>query len=531
MRRCPVELCLLACVAAAGAQTPLRLELVASGLFRPVSVAAPPGDLRRIFVVGQDGFVRVVKDGVLLPTPFLDLTGVTAAGGELGLLSLAFHPAYASNGLCYVFHTSWPPQAWIKRFQVSASNPDVANPASSTVILQTPLVAGNHNGGMLAFGRDGFLYVSLGDGGGPSGTEDPQNHAQRLDTLLGKILRLDVDNPSPPLAYGIPAGNPFAGPTPGLDEIWSYGLRNPWRLSFDRLTGDLYIGDVGGVREEVDFEPANSPGGRNYGWQCMAGTHCNFGSTVCVCNSPALTMPLHEHPGWNPAGCIIGGYVYRGVAIPDWRGAYFFADYQQDKVWALRHNGTSVTQFVDLTAQLTPPPPFALTQVSGFGEDGYGEIHVCNLAGQVWRIAPITPVSPGIRPYGAGTPGCSGAHTLSANSSAVVGHPSFVLRTTQAPAPGIGLMAIASDADVPGSDPLGLGFVAHVQISSAFLLLSAMTSDSSGVGTFQFAIPPSATLVGVALNAQSLWLWSPAVCTPSPFGWSSSPGLQLVVQP
>jgi glucose/arabinose dehydrogenase len=520
---------LLSCVCIAPAQAPLRLETVATGLARPVLITAPPGDLERLFVVGQAGRVSIIRNGAVLPTPFLDLSATVGCCGEMGVLGLAFHPNFATNRHCYVFHTTWPPHAYVRRFTVQAGNPDVVDPASAVTILDTPLVYGNHNGGMLAFGRDGYLYVSLGDGGALPGQQDPMNYAQRTDNLLGKILRLDVDNPSPPRNYGIPPSNPFAGPGAPLDEIWAYGLRNPWRFSFDRLTGDCYIADVGGINEEIDFEPFGAPGGRNYGWSCMAGTFCN-NLPVCVCNAPALTMPLHEYSSLQPAGAVIGGYVYRGVAMPSWRGAYFYADYMLNKVWALRHNGTAVTQVIDVTPQLVPPAPFTLTLISAFGEDAFGELYITVLGGQVYRIAPVTPALAGLVPYGSGTPGCSGAHSLSADSSPVLGNPTFRLRTTNAPGPGIGLTAFADQADVNGTDP-GLGFLAHVQITSPSLLLLLATSDSAGVSTFTFPIPTSMSLSGLQLCAQSLWLWPPAVCTPSAQGWSSSPGLQITLLP
>ena len=519
--------------AVAPAQAPVQLQLVVTGVSRPVQVIAPPGDLHRLFVVEQIGRIRIVRDGVLLPAPFLDLqpTGTVLFGGEMGLLGLAFHPDYATNGRFYVFHNCSPFPSWcVRSFTVSA-NPDVADVNSAAGVIAGPLVYGNHNGGMVAFGPDRRLWIGLGDGGStpPLWPSDPQNHAQRGDSWIGKLLRIDVDQVQPPLAYGIPPDNPFVGPGDPRDEIWAFGLRNPWRFCFDRLTGDRYIADVGGLEEELDFEPAGSAGGRNYGWSCMSGTQCT-GTTACVCNATTLTLPLYSYP-WTPGGlAIIGGHVYRGVAMPSWRGAYFFGDYIHRTIKALRHNGTAVTSLIDLTSQLVPPAPFVFTGISAFGEDGYGELYVCDLGGEVYRIVPTTPVVQGVTPFGAGTPGCSGPHTLSAPSSPVLGHPAFTLRTGQAPPSGLGLQAFASQPDVAGSDPLGLGFVAHVQLAS-LLSLWPVVGDSSGVGSFAFAIPPSAALVGSTLHTQSIWLWHPAACSPSPGGWSSSPGLSFTVQP
>ena len=525
----------VALCAAAAAQTPLHLQHVCGGLGRPVLVTAPPNDLERIFVVDQPGRIRIVKNGVLLPTPFLDITGQVTFGGEAGLLGLAFHPNYASNGQFFVFYCATWLQSVVVRYTVSA-NPDLANAASGTVLISPPMVYGNHNSGMVAFGPDGMLHISVGDGGStpPTYPDDPFNHAQRGDSLLGKILRIDVDHPAPPLAYGIPADNPFVGPGDPRDEIWAMGLRNPYRFSFDRLTGDMWIADVGGWFEEIDFEPAGGPGGRNYGWSCMAGSHCNTGSTVCTCNDAALTPPLHEYwfP-WQLERAIIGGYVYRGSAIPDLRGCYFFADYSQKVFWSLRQVGGLATQLIDRTAELTAPAPLVLGRPTGFGEDAYGELYVCTFTGDVYKIVPNGTVIVGVSPFGTGTPGCTGAHTLTAANSPVIGNPAFTLRCDHGPPPGsgFGIGVFASDPDAAGSDPLGWGFLLHVQVTSPLLLLSAMLPDAAGVGAFALALPPDPILTGLLLYAQGVWIWSPSVCTPTPSGWSSSHGMSIVVQP
>ena len=516
------------------AQTPLRLDLVVSGLNRPVLVTAPPGDLQRLFVVEQSGRVRIFKNGALLPAPFLDLValGGFSFGGEAGLLGLAFHPDYASNGQFFVFYTGQPwPVGLLRRFTRSAADPDRADPSSAVTLLSLPLVYGNHNGGMVAFGPDRMLYVAVGDGGStaPLWPDDPQNFAQRGDSLLGKILRIDVDQPQAPLPYGIPAGNPFTGPGDPRDEIWALGLRNPWRFSFDRLTGDLWLADVGGAKEEVNFEPAGSVGGRNYGWSCMSGTQCT-GATVCVCNSAALTAPLHEYGSPAPPHAIIGGHVYRGAAIPDLRGSYFFADYMQVSIWSLRRSAAGVQSLTDRTVELTPPSPHQLVGPTGFGEDGFGEIYLCDMAGKVYKIVPNGPAQSGVSSYGTGTAGCNGAHALVGVGSPVLGNPAFGMRCSNAPANGLGLMALAGAPDPTGSDPLGLGFTAHVQLP-ALQLLVTMLADGSGVGNVALSIPTAASLVGYPLWAQALWLWPPVVCAPSPSGWSSSNGLAIVLQP
>jgi len=522
---------LFACLAELFAQTPLRTELVASNLSRPVLVTAPEGDFDRLFVVEQTGTIRIIKNGNLLATPFLDITSTVDFGGERGLLGLAFHPDYDSNGEFYVYHNIYPfVNVALRRFTVSAANPDVADPTSGTDLLNLPGVYGNHNGGMIAFGPDGLLYIAIGDGGstGPNWQSDPFNHAQRGDSLLGKMLRLDVDNPSPPLQYGIPPSNPFVGPGDPRDEIWALGLRNPWRFSFDQLTGDLWIADVGGAREEVDFTPAGDPGGRNYGWSCMSGTACN--TTSCVCNSSGLTLPIHDYGA--PGGrAIIGGYVYRGALIPDLRGTYFHGDYVRNEVWSFRWNGTAMSQLTDRTTELAPASPLTFGGISALGQDGRGELYICDIAGRVFRIEPTVPVITGVAPYGAGAAGCNGFHSLLAMSSPVIGNLAFELECNNAPPTSLGFMAVGTLPDIAGSDPFGLGFNFHFQLGPSVLATQFYSSDASGIGRYPLPIPGSAGLVGLVLYAQTLWTWDPAVCSPTPNGFSASHGLAVTLQP
>ncbi|MFM1872955.1 MAG: hypothetical protein RL398_2377 [Planctomycetota bacterium] len=522
---------LVALTTTAHTQTPLTLELVAAGLQQPVFAAAPTGDFSRVFVVEQPGRIRIVRDGNLLPTPFLDLTGQISAGGERGLLGLAFHPDFATNRRFYVFATVNPYlHATVRGYTASATNPDLADPTSATTLLTVPLIYGNHNGGMLAFGPDHMLYVAIGDGGSipPAWPSDPFNHAQRGDSLLGKLLRLDVDNPAPPLQYGIPAGNPFVGPGNPLDEIWALGLRNPWRFSFDRLTGDLWLADVGGQREEVNFRPAGSPGGQNYGWSCMAGTFC-VNTGACVCGDPALTMPLHEYTA-TMSRAIIGGYVYRGAAIPDLRGTYFYADFSLGVIRSFQNQGGTVAQLVDRTAELNPPSPYQWTGVSSFGEDGRGELLVCDHSGQVYRIVPAAPVVVGISPYGSGTAGCNGAHALTAPTSPVVGNPSFALHCDHAPANGFGAMVLGAAPDLVGSDPFGIGVRLHVALAPPPLAIATLFADPQGHAQHALPLPAWPGLIGWTMHAQAAWLW-PNPCPSASGGWSSSHGLTIVVQP
>lgn len=365
---------------------PLALELVASGLDRPVFVTAPPGDADRLFIVEQPGRIRVVKNSSVLPTSFLDIDaqvgGGTSGGDERGLLGLAFHPQYSTNGLFYVNYIDNSGNTVLERFSASG-DPDVADNSSAATILTITQPYINHNGGWSAFGPDGYLYIAVGDGGSAN---DPDNRAQDItNELLGKILRIDVDGGTP---YAIPSDNPFVGVT-GDDEIWAYGLRNPWRNSFDRLTGDLYIGDVGqSAREEVNFHAAASPGGQNYGWRCMEGTSCT-GLTGCSCSDTALVLPIHEydHNCTDGGFALTGGYVYRGSAIPDLAGTYLFADYECDKVWSFRYDGANVTDFQDRSAELAP----AEGSIASFGEDAQGELYIVSLNGSVYRIVARNP--------------------------------------------------------------------------------------------------------------------------------------------
>ncbi|MEY4672907.1 MAG: hypothetical protein RL148_691 [Planctomycetota bacterium] len=399
---------LLALGTGAIGQTALKTQLVVSGLTSPLYLTSPRGDMNRLFIVERGGAIKIVKDGALLATPFLNLAGTIVSGGERGLLGLAFHPNYAQNGYFFVNYTrSGDGATMVVRYQVSAANPDVANAASATTMLG-PIAQPytNHNGGCLQFGPDGYLYIGTGDGGSAG---DPSCNAQNPQSLLGKMLRIDVDNPN----SRIPATNPFVGNTAYRGEIWSIGLRNPWRFTFDRDTGDMWIADVGqNALEEVHFAPGTSAGGENYGWKIMEGTNC-YSTTACTappaCNSSALKLPVHTY-GRTSGFSISGGYVYRGCAIPDLRGTYFFADYGSGAIWSFRYNGIATTNFTTRTTELRPTPTTSITSISSFGQDACGELYIVSLAGSVHKIVPVTPNptanlgfgevgSSGIKPY------------------------------------------------------------------------------------------------------------------------------------
>jgi len=378
------------------AQAITTQRIIGAGLSRPLYVTYAPGDPTRLFVVeqrsGTTGRIRVYDmiTKTLLATPFLSISPVST-GSEQGLLGLAFHPDYQNNGYLFVNYTDSGGTSRVVRYTRSTGNPNLADPNSAYAILSLAQPFSNHNGGWIEFGPDGYLYLGFGDGGSAN---DPGNRAQNINLLLGKMLRIDIDGDDFPTDatrnYRIPPTNPFAGPIAGSDEIWAYGLRNPWRNSFDRETGDLWIGDVGqGAIEEVNFQPASSTGGENYGWRCMEGLNCT-GLTGCTCNAPTLTMPIHtySHSGGNCS--ITGGYVYRGNEICDLKGTYFFADYCSNQIWSFRLVGGAVTEFQNRTAQLAPGGGLAINTIVSFGEDFWGELYIVDLGGEVFKIRPVS---------------------------------------------------------------------------------------------------------------------------------------------
>jgi len=350
--------------------------LVTSGLSQPVGVLAAPGDTTRLFILEKTGAIRILQGGAVRPRPFLDLGARVSGGSEQGLLGLAFHPDYAANGRFFVDYTDLSGDTRVVEFQVSA-NPDSAG-ATEKEILFVDQPFSNHNGGQLAFGPDGKLYVGLGDGGSGG---DPQGNGQSLGTLLGKILRLDVDAASP---YAVPPDNPFAGQAGARGEIWSYGLRNPWRFSFDAETGAMWIGDVGQDSwEEIDMEPVGQ-GGRNYGWNRMEGTHC-FPPGLS-CNPAGITLPVAEYD--HGVGCsVTGGFVYRGVELPELRGTYFYGDYCTGIVRSLRLVSGAPAVPRDWTPVLRTAAGGPMQGLSSFGVDGKGELYLVLLSGEIYRLA------------------------------------------------------------------------------------------------------------------------------------------------
>jgi len=335
--------------------------IISSGISRPVDIQPANDGSDRLFIVEKMGDIRIYENGQLLAAPFLDITDrVNMNGNEMGLLGLAFHPDYESNGYFYVNYTGEGGHTRISRFQASGNS---ADKNSETVLLVIEQPYENHNGGALAFGSDGYLYAALGDGGAGG---DPHKNGQNTASLLGKILRLDVNNGDP---YSIPADNPFGS------EVWAYGLRNPWRISFDRMTGDLWIGDVGQNEwEEIDYLPVSWGSGANFGWSVMEGNHAYDSEPQSGMLLPAMEYSHAE------GGCsVTGGYVYRGT-IPEWNGVYLYGDYCSGKVWALTLvNGQWQSQVMFETG----------VTITSFGLDEAGEIYLASDSGSIYRLTSL----------------------------------------------------------------------------------------------------------------------------------------------
>lgn len=358
----------LGCVQATAAeQIPIETEIVAFGMGQVLEVAFAPGDRNRLYIAELEGSLWLMKDEVRLPIPFLDITSLTTASGEQGFLGVAFHPDYVNNGWFFVSYTNLAGDTRVDRFTVSL-NPDLADFASRVNILSIAQPFTNHNGGCIRFGPDGFLYVGVGDGGAAG---DPGNRAQDGLSLLGKMLRIDIENGLP---YTIPASNPFVGDPSTLDEIWALGLRNPWRFTFDRETGDLFIADVGQAEwEYIYFQAAGDPGGHNYGWRITEGSHC-FNPQV-GCNTAGLTNPIYEYGHTlSPFRCsIIGAAMYRGRSMANMSGRFFFSDTCSIELWSFRYDSVGgVQDFTEHTVE---------SGVSGagrsIGTDHDGEVYIC----------------------------------------------------------------------------------------------------------------------------------------------------------
>jgi len=341
---------------------------IVSGLNSPIGITNSGDGTGRLFVLEQEGLVRIIQGANLSSEVFLDIRDrVGSQGSEQGILGLAFHPRYEENGFFFVNYTNKNGDTVIARYSVLVDNPNQADSSSEIKLIQISQPYGNHNGGMVAFGSDGYLYLGLGDGGSAG---DPQNNAQSLNTLLGKILRIDVDGGDP---YAIPLDNPFVNTA--QPEIWAFGLRNPWRFSFDQLTGDLYIGDVGQNQwEEINFVRAGELGGVNFGWNYFEGTHDYQGTAP---ENLAIMDPIVEYD--HSLGCsVTGGIIYRGEELPEWQGIYLYGDYCTGRVWGLYEDidegWLSRLLFENVGA------------ITSFGEDEAGEVYLCDQRGIIYQL-------------------------------------------------------------------------------------------------------------------------------------------------
>ncbi len=374
-------LCAALLASGGSAEAAIELRTVARGLSSPIGIVSARDGSGRLFILEQGGRIRVVAGGILVNTPFLDITDRVISGGELGLLGLAFHPDYRSNGRFFVNYTHRGAsglETVVAEYSVSPANANLALKDSEKIVLSFAQPFDNHNGGGMVFGPDGFLYIATGDGGAGG---DPFGNGQNLAMLLGKMLRIDVDSAKP---YAIPPDNPFVA-TQFRGEIWAYGFRNPWRFSFDRLTGQLYVGDVGqDLWEEID----NIVKGGNYGWNRMEGNHCY--ATSSDCDKTGLILPVYEY-GHDVGSSVIGGYFYRGKAVSSLSGKYLFGDFGSGRIWAM----TSAGSFVSVEELLNTG-----LFLSSFGEDEDGELYVAELGGTVRQIIGAGAAQPSIIPNG-----------------------------------------------------------------------------------------------------------------------------------
>jgi glucose/arabinose dehydrogenase len=481
----------LALVALSGAlvaQTGLNTVRIATGLAKPLWVGQAPGDDTRLYVLEQtQADIEVVINGVKNPLPFLDLTSkVGTTGNERGLLGLAFDPDFATNKFFYVDYTRAGDFATVVE-RYTAIDADTADPLSGLVIfgpISDP--QSNHNGGDIHFGPDGKLYIGLGDGGNFNDTGTGHvagGNAQAPGETWGKMHRINKDG-------SIPNDGPFFGNGAYVQSIWDLGLRNPWRWSFDRLTGDLWIADVGqDAFEEVNFEAAGT-GGLNYGWRCMEGFNCT-GLSGCVCNDIALTKPVHDYSQAGPKCAVTGGFVYRGSALNGWDGIYFFADYCTAEVWSLVWNGVTAV-VTERTDELAPGFGQAINFITSFGEDNDGELYICDQGsaganGELFTIVPDGPFTN----LGSALPGIDGNPLLEGIGSLEAGSVGALNITNAAPSTtGVLFLALSQ-----GSAPFKGGTVVAVPVVALIAIATPVSGDLQLAWQDWPALPSATTLV------------------------------------
>ena len=499
----------------------LRTELFVSGINTPVSMRQPVGE-SRVFVLSESKGIYIVENGVLNQTQFLDLTQEVAGASER-ILGMEFHPDYVNNGRFWVSYMDGLDRSHVVEYLRDATNPNLADVNSAVHLFGPTQQPSNiHNWYDMHFGPDGMLYLAFGDGGGAN---DPNENAQDMSVTFGKILRVDVDS-VPRGTYAIPPDNPFAG-LPGIaGEIWHSGVRSPWRFSFDRETGDFWLGDVGQANwEEINFAPAGVSG-LNFGWRCMEGTHCT-GLMNCGCGNPGWTDPVVEYPHHAGRCAVMGGYVYRGNEIPWLQGTYFYGDYCSSLIWSFEYDGTTVSNFIDRTAQLAPANG-SIGPVLGFGEDAEGELYILDRGnGEIWKIK-WDNCDPGITfcttsPNSVG-PGAqiaaTGCHSIAAND--------IRLSVSGLPINQYGLFFYGPQQT---ATPFGQGTLCVSGPNGVFRLRPALQSSTLGtvVRDLDFTVPPLDAGPGM-ISAGSTWYFQFWYRDPG-FGFNLSDGVGLTFQP